>query len=76
MKHKTSGEYLANMKLKGDKFKKENYGTKDQALDNKKVSIKKSAFIKEHKHLLKVLKTGRGAKQEFKEQKEELNKYK
>jgi hypothetical protein len=39
------------------------------------VKMKRSDFIKEHKHLLKVLKTKKGEKKEFKEQKEELNKY-
>jgi len=39
------------------------------------VNMKRSDFIKEHKDLLKVLKTGKGAKKEFKEQRKELNKY-
>ena len=67
---KSSGEYLVKMKLKGDKFKKEHYGSKDKAL----IKMKRSDFIKEHKHLLKVLKSGVGEKKEYKEQKAELNK--
>ena len=45
--------------------------SKDQAL----VKMKKSAFIKEHKHLLKVLRSGKGGKKEAKEQAEEMKKY-
>lgn len=33
------------------------------------------SLIKEHKKLLPVLKTGKGRKKEYKEQKQELNKY-
>jgi hypothetical protein len=45
---------------------------KNQAI----IKMKKPDFVKEHKHLLKVLKTGKGAKKEYKEQAEELKKYK
>ena len=40
------------------------------------IKMKKSSLLKEHKHLLKVLKTGRGVKQEFIKQKKELKEYK
>ena len=39
------------------------------------VNMKKSDFIREHKHLLKVLKSHKGESKEAKEQKKELNKY-
>ena len=42
---------------------------------SKVLEMKKSDFIREHKHLLKVLKTHKGESKEFKEQKKELNKY-
>jgi len=42
---------------------------------SKVLQMKKSDFIKEHKKLLPVLKTGKGRKAEYKEQKKELNKY-
>ena len=40
-----------------------------------KVTMGRKAFIKEHQHLTKVLKTGVGAKQEYKEQRAELKHY-
>ena len=42
-----------------------------------KMAIKMSrpAFFKEHKDLLKVLKTGKGRKKEYKEQLKEIKKY-
>lgn len=40
------------------------------------IKMKKKDFVKEHTHLLKVLKTGKGRHEEYKEQKAELNKYK
>ena len=43
---------------------------------SKAIKMKKKDFVKEHKHLLKVLKTGKGRESEYKEQKAELNKYK
>ncbi len=49
--------------------------TKDKALENKKVIMKRSEFLKEHKHLLRVLKTGKGEKKEFNKQTKELKKY-
>jgi hypothetical protein len=36
------------------------------------VKMTKKAFVKEHEHLLKVLKSGKGRKGEYQEQKEEL----
>ena len=45
---------------------------KSKALNNKIIKMKRSDFIKEHKHLLKVLKSGVGEKKEYKEQKQEL----
>ena len=40
----------------------------------KALEMKRSDFIKEHKHLLKVLKSGVGSIKEYKEQKKELTK--
>ena len=40
------------------------------------IKMKKKDFIREHKDLIKVLKTGKGLKKEYKEQKAELDKYK
>ena len=39
------------------------------------VRMKKKDFIKEHKDLVKTLKTGKGIKKEYKEQSQELKKY-
>jgi len=39
------------------------------------VKMKKRDFVKEHKHLLKVLKTGKGRQKEAQEQAEELKGY-
>ena len=47
---------------------------KSKAL-KKKITMTKSAFVKEHKDLLKTLKTGKGLKKEYKEQSSELKKY-
>jgi hypothetical protein len=40
------------------------------------IKMTRPKFFKEHKNLLKVLKTGKGLKKEYKEQKAEVNKYK
>lgn len=39
------------------------------------VKMSLESLIKEHRKLLPVLKTGKGRKQEYKEQKKELKKY-
>jgi len=39
------------------------------------VRMKKRDFVKEHKHLLKVLKTGKGRQKEAQEQSKELKGY-
>jgi hypothetical protein len=39
------------------------------------IKMTKKDFIKEHKDLIKVLKTGKGLKRECKEQSRELKKY-
>lgn len=41
-----------------------------------KMVVSKPALLKEHKHLLKVLKSGKGRKQEFNKQKKEIKEYK
>ena len=43
---------------------------------SKKMVVSKPAILKEHKHLLKVLKTGKGRKEEFNKQRKELKEYK
>ena len=59
-----------NLWLKDGVIIKSNMKAKSKAL----VSMKRSDFIREHKHLLKVLKTHKGETKEFKDQKKELNK--
>ena len=39
------------------------------------IKMKKSDFIKEHKHLVKVLRSHKGEKKEAEEQSEEMKKY-
>ena len=39
------------------------------------VKMKKKDFVNEHRHLLKVLKTGKGREKEYQEQAEELKGY-
>jgi len=39
------------------------------------VKMRKSELIREHKHLVKVLRTGKGQKQELKKQSKELKQY-
>ena len=38
------------------------------------IRMKKGAFVREHKKLIQVLRTGKGRKREAKEQEEELKK--
>jgi len=40
------------------------------------IKMKKSSLLNEHEHLLKVLKSGKGRKQEIKKQSKELQDYK
>lgn len=51
-----------------------------KSCDSKKkdmaIKMSKKAFMKEHKDLLKVLKSGKGRKKEYEEQKKEVSKYK
>jgi len=47
---------------------------KSEALKNK-ITMTKGAFVKEHRKLIRHLKTGKGLKGELKEQSEELKKY-
>jgi hypothetical protein len=46
---------------------------KSKAL-KKRISMSKEDFVKEHKKLVKTLKTGKGIKEEYREQKGELDK--
>ena len=43
---------------------------------NNKVCMDKDEFIKEHKHLINVLSTGKGMKKEKQKQQKELNRMK
>lgn len=52
-----------------DKLKK-----RKERMAHKMVSMTKDQFVKEHKDLTKVLRTGKGLKGEYKEQSEELKK--
>lgn len=42
----------------------------------KTLKVSKGKMLKEHKHLIKVLKTGKGKSQEIKKQTKELKEYK